>query len=357
MNRLLLGMMLLATLCLTGSCTEDDEYTQGQWIKKTSYNGYARAYACSFTIDNKGYLCCGFRGGNKDYLNDLWEYNMDTGVWTQCETMPVEGRKYGAAFAVNGKGYVTTGSKKDGTSSDYMADTWEYTPATNSWVRKDDFGGGARDGALAFSIGGYGYVGTGYNEDTIGSMLDFYRFNPNAAEGKQWEIVYGFGGEKRRDGTAFVIDDVAYICCGQNKGGGSSPVDFWKFDGNTWTQLRDIADTDSNNDYDDDYAISRYSTVSFSINGYGYIATGTRSGVTSDYWKYDPDQDLWYGDSDDDFTPLTTVHNYPAGTSSREGAISFCNGQRGFILTGSSGSTSFFDDIYELLPDEEEDVD
>lgn len=353
MNKLLSGMMLLLLLCLTGSCTEEDEYTQGQWIKKSSYNGYVRAYACSFTIGNKGYMCCGYRGGNKDYLNDLWEYDMDSGVWTQCEDMPTEGRMYGVGFAAGGKGYITTGSKKDGTSAYYVSDTWEYDPSADTWTQKDDFKGGAREGALAFSIGGYGYVGTGYNDDTIGWMMDFYRFNPNATAGQQWEVVNGFGGEKRRGGTAFVINDVAYICCGQNNN--TAVVDFWKFDGSAWTQLRDIADTDSDNDYDDDYAIARYNTVSFSINGLGYIATGTRSGVTADYWMYDPDQDLWYGDSDDDFTPMTEVHNNASNASSRDGAISFANGERGFVLTGQSGGT-YFDDMYELLPDEEEDV-
>lgn len=29
MNRLLFGMILLAVGCLAGSCTDDDEYTQG----------------------------------------------------------------------------------------------------------------------------------------------------------------------------------------------------------------------------------------------------------------------------------------------------------------------------------------
>lgn len=118
--------------------------------------------------------------------------------------------------------------------------------------------------------------------------------------------------------------------------------------------MRDIADTDSDNDYDDDYAIARYKTVSFAINGLGYVATGYRSGVTSDYWMYDPDRDLWYGDSDDDFTPLTVVNNYASGASSRSSAVAFSNGYRGFVLTGESGST-YFDDVYELLPDEEQD--
>ena len=77
--------------------------------------------------------------------------------------------------------------------------------------------------------------------------------------------------------------------------------------------------------------------------------------MTADYWKYDPAQDLWYGDSDDDFTSMTDVHNNYSGAASRSGAVSFCNGERGFVLTGQSGE-SYFDDVYELLPDEQEEV-
>lgn len=40
-------------------------------MKKASYNGVYRAYASGFTIGNYGYLCGGFYGANKDYLNDL----------------------------------------------------------------------------------------------------------------------------------------------------------------------------------------------------------------------------------------------------------------------------------------------
>ena len=56
MNRLLVGIMLLAIVCIAGSCTDEDEYTQGQWMKKASYNGVYRAYASGFTIGNYGYL-------------------------------------------------------------------------------------------------------------------------------------------------------------------------------------------------------------------------------------------------------------------------------------------------------------
>ncbi len=356
MNRRLLGIMLFTTLCVFSSCNDDD-YTQGQWWSRASYNGQPRAYACSFTIGNKGYLCSGYRGANKDYLTDLWEFDMTgangMGTWTQLADLPGEGRKGGVGFAVNGKGYITTGSKKDGSSSDYIADTWEYDPSTNTWTQKDDFGGGPRDGALAFSLGNYGYVGTGYNDDEIGWYMDFWRFDPTTGGWTKMEGNLYFSGKKRRYGTAFVINNEAYVCCGENNG--TLVVDLWKFDGNNWTQLRDIADTDEDNDYDDDYAIARYSAVSFAINGYGYVATGYRNGVTNDYWRYDPAADLWYGDSDDDFTTLADVHNDNSGGSSRQAAVSFSNGERGYVLTGISGTT-YFDDVFELFPDEEEEV-
>ena len=56
MNRLLVGIMSLAIVCIAGSCTDEDEYTQGQWMKKASYNGVYRAYASGFTIGNYGCL-------------------------------------------------------------------------------------------------------------------------------------------------------------------------------------------------------------------------------------------------------------------------------------------------------------
>lgn len=168
MNRLLLGMMLPLVLLAGSSCTDDDEYTQGQWMKRSGFEAEPRAYACSFTIDEKGYLCGGFRGANKEYMNDLWVYDMNNNNWEQLANMPTVGRKYATGFALNGKGYVTTGSVKDGSYSNYVADTWEYDPVSDSWTQKDDYKGGPRDGALAFVIGGYAYVGTGYNEDTQG---------------------------------------------------------------------------------------------------------------------------------------------------------------------------------------------
>ena len=38
MNRLLVGIMLLAIVCIAGSCTDEDEYTQGQSFRLTEFD-------------------------------------------------------------------------------------------------------------------------------------------------------------------------------------------------------------------------------------------------------------------------------------------------------------------------------
>lgn len=340
---------LLFVLCLTAGCSDDEYYTQGTWRRRADLTGMARGYASTFTIGDKGYLCCGKRDDSHDFLKDLWCYDFTDDSWSQCATLPDEAdtRHSAASFALDGKGYLTTGLRKTGETK-YLADTWEYDPQTDSWTRKDDFAGSARYGAIGFSLADYGYVGTGYDG---GWLKDFYRFNPSAPSGSQWTVVNGFGGFKRVYGSVFVIGEYAYILCGEQNG--SLPEDFWRFDGQTFTRLRDIANTNGEEDYDDDYAITRYATVAFVLDGTAYIATGNRLGVTSDYWKYIPSQDLWYGDSDDEFTPLTDADT---GGTPRYGAVGFSNGKRLFLLTGVSGNL-YMDDVYELNPDEKEEVD
>ena len=254
--------------------------------------------------------------------------------------MPGTVRNAATGFPVGNKGYITTGYNPD---QKYLADTWEYDPETNTWRQMDDFKGGARYYALGFGIDNYGYVGTGYNDNYL---KDFYRFDPTAAAGSQWTIVNGFGGQKRQGATAFVIDGKAYVCGGQNNN--SDVSDFWRFDPSAatpWTQLRDIANT-SDDDYDDDYtSIVRSYGVSFVIDGKAYLTLGSTAGGSyySNYWSYDPETDLWEGDDLTAFEGSTRIH-----------AVCFSTGTRGIIATGGSGSSSYFDDTWELKPYEYE---
>lgn len=174
---------------------------------------------------------------------------------------------------------------------------------------------------------------------TANYLKDFYAFDPST---NSWTQIVSIGGSKRRGATSFVLDNIAYVCCGTNNGGYVD--DFWKFDPSdgTWTQLRDMSDS-SDESYDDDYNIVRTNGVALVIDGAVYLACGESGGVRSDTWKYYPTTDLW-----------EKVAKFK-GTA-RSATVAFSNGERGFVATGSS-STYYFDDIWELRPYEFDDDD
>ena len=70
--------------------------------------------------------------------------------------------------------------------------------------------------------------------------------------------------------TSFVINNEAYVCCGVNNG--TYVDDFWKFNPSTgnWTQLRDISNS-SDDDYDDDYEITRTNANAIVIDGVAFV--------------------------------------------------------------------------------------
>ena len=150
------------------------------------------------------------------------------------------------------------------------------------------------------------------------------------------------GGSKRIGASSFVIDGTAYIVGGENNS--DVVTDFWSYDPetDTWNELRDIANV-SDDDYDDDYtSIARSYGATFVINGLGYLTCGENggSGMTT-CWEYNPAKDLW-----------TERSPFEAGTRSE--AIGFSLNNRGFVLTGKSG-TYQYDDMWEFFPRDEAD--
>ena len=140
------------------------------------------------------------------------------------------------------------------------------------------------------------------------------------------------------------LDDIAYICGGENNG--SDVTDFWCFNPatGTWKELRELYDK-SDDDYDDDYtSIVRSYACAFVIDGKGYLAAGQTAGGSyrSNYWIYDPLTDLWDGEDLTDFEGST-----------RSKAVCFSTGKRGIIATGGA-STYYYDDTWELKPYEYE---
>lgn len=156
--------------------------TSNTWIQKASYNAnYGREECFGFAINNKIY----FGGGYQDqslgdiFFTDFWEYDVAINVWTQKSNFTPENARRGAVgFSVGGKGYMGTGVK----STPYLNDFYEYDSGTNIWTTKTNFTGQQRAWAIGFSIGTKGYVGLGLDNPPqlpIVYFSDFWEFDPN----------------------------------------------------------------------------------------------------------------------------------------------------------------------------------
>ena len=69
-----------------------------------------------------------------------------------------------------------------------------------------------------------------------------------------------------------------------------------------------------------------------------YITRGDSPSLISTTWEYHPDTDLW-------------AEKTGFEGSAREGAVAFTLSNRGFVITGRSGSLSF-DNCYEWHPND-----
>ncbi|MGC4038012.1 MAG: kelch repeat-containing protein [Chitinophagaceae bacterium] len=334
---LLGGSLIISSLFVSQSCTKHTDPNAdliGNWTSSSDFDGYARGEAVTFTIGTDAYIATGYSA--RDYFKDLWVFNLDKKYWSQKADMPTVGRYSAVAFTINGKGYVGTGF--DGVN--YMKDFWEYDPAADTWTQKDDFAGTARYDAFAFGIGNNGYVSSG----TDGNYLkDLYQFDPNAATGSQWIQKSSIGGSKRTGANVFVMNNIAYVVSGNNNG--AVLKDMWSYDpsSDTWTQKRPIYNY-SDETYDDDYGtttssyIARQNGVTFIMGAYAYLTTGTSGSLSTTTWRYDPSQDQW-------------LQKTAFEGAAREGALAFSLSDRGFVITGKSGSL-VFDNAFEFHPDD-----
>ena len=153
------------------------------------------------------------------------------------------------------------------------------------------------------------------------------------------------GNNKRTEAMVFVLNNKAYVISGNSNG--TAQTDLWMFDptvGATgeWKEKRKIFD-DSDEDYDDDYAIARYGAVAFTLGNKGYVTCGQNGSYVTTTWEYDPIADVW--------KQKTGFEG-----SARIGAVAFTLRDRAFVATGNSGSL-WFDNMYEWQPSAEQNDD
>lgn len=240
------------------------------------------------------------------------------GNWITRSAFEGVARSEAVAFTIGDYSYMGTGY--DG--KERMTDFWQYDPVQNFWLQKADLPGPARSSAVGMNINDKGYIGTGYDNDG-GKLKDFWQYDPVL---NKWKAVADFAGSPRYDAVAFSIKDKGYVSTGYD---GNYLKDFWQYDpaANAWTQLPSFGGN------------KRREAVAFVINDKGYVCTGVNNGTAiNDIWEYDP-QSGWaekrkltnVSDSsfDDNYTSIV-----------RSNAASFVINGKAYISTGENGSST-----------------
>ncbi|MEY3237487.1 MAG: hypothetical protein RI883_1588 [Bacteroidota bacterium] len=229
------------------------------WTQIANLPGLARRDAVAFAIGGKGYVGTGIDNDESALgikLNDFWEYDPSSNSWLQVANYPGgggAGMYFATAFAVDSKGYVCGG--KSGPSF-YSSEMWEYKPSINQWTQRASFPGGARYQLASFSIGYYGYVGLGANEDIY--KKDFWKYNAGT---NQWIQITDLPASERGACCTFTIGERGFVCMGSD---GGILDDLWEFNPNTndWTSKAPYGGSERKN------------AVAFVINDKAYVGTG-----------------------------------------------------------------------------------
>ncbi|MFT4203100.1 MAG: hypothetical protein QM610_04235 [Chitinophagaceae bacterium] len=323
LSALAIGAVVLSLGACNKSSSSSGSTTEGNWIKKASFAGAARAYAVSFTIgDSVAYVGSGQGAVPDDSYytrrSDFWKFNptsnSDYGGWTQVASMD-RGRYMASAFSIGAVGYVGLGY--DDSTATSLTDFYAYDTEADTWTTKTSFPGSARQQGVGFAINSKGYMGTGKNKG--GTLYaDFYQYTPSS---DSWSSITSYPGEKRYGAVSFTRNSIAYVVTGTNSSATTS-TDFFSFDGSDWTQLAQISNV-STDTYDDDYTtIVRTGAVAFVIGDYAYLATGNNLNT----WAYNFSTTYW---------EIRT----PYQKSTRAGAVGFAIGSLGYVGTGSASGT------------------
>ena len=254
--------------------------------------------------------------------------DFERGNWQERSVFDGVPRSNVAGFTIGNFGYMGTGYDGD----DYLNDFWQYDIENDYWVQKADFPGTARSSAKGFNLDGMGYVGTGYDGDF--ELADFWQYNPGS---NVWTQKADFGGGERRAVTAFSGSGYGYM--GTRYDGDNDRKDFWKYDpaSDSWIELVGFGGD------------KRRDATAFTINSTVYFGTGVSNGLyLTDFWSFNTATDTW--------SRLTDLDEEDDYAITRSNAVSFSIDGLGYIVSGYLGGAIGSTWEYDPLTDEWEDI-
>jgi N-acetylneuraminic acid mutarotase len=154
----------------------------------------------TFTIGNYAYAGLTNNGNLNDHKK-MFRFDPTVNLWTPIADYPGNGFEFTASFVIGNYAYVGTGTIGllfEG-AADYHKDFYQYDPSSDAWTRKADLAGQARCFSVGFSIGNYGYIGSGIGS-AYGGLSDFWRYDPST---DSWSQIADYGDRNHRSAIAF----------------------------------------------------------------------------------------------------------------------------------------------------------
>ncbi|MBO9201389.1 MULTISPECIES: Kelch repeat-containing protein [Niastella] len=207
------------------------------WTKIKDFSGGVRSSGVAFALGKKGYVGTGY-DTQVNYTNDMWEYSVDSNGWAKKNNFGGTPRVDAVAFVdANGKAYIATGY-----DDSYLKDVWQYNQANDSWTQKAGIAGSKRKEATTFTIDGKVYLISGNNNGT--ALNDIQVYEPNGDTWTTLRKLTNTSDESyddkytsiiRYNAVAFVMGGKGYLATGEN---GSLNSHTWEYDAaaDTWTE-------------------------------------------------------------------------------------------------------------------------
>jgi N-acetylneuraminic acid mutarotase len=197
----------------------------------------------------------------------------------------------------------------------------ETVDLLGNWKEYGAFEGFPRGDAVAFTIGEYAYVGTGYAGDEDERLNDFWRYD---ADKDYWTQIGNMPGAPRNGAVAFSTESKGYVATGYD--GENKLNDLWEYDPgtNAWTRKADFPGS------------GRYSAMALSMNNKGYVGAGYDGNLLKDFWEYDPETDTW-------------SQKVSIGGDKRRDGVAFVIDNKGYVCLGIENG-EYVSDLWEYDP-------
>jgi N-acetylneuraminic acid mutarotase len=180
------------------------------WSVRASKPGNGVFGSICFEFGNKVIIIGGKFQGNQPAINEVWEYDIGTNVWTQKSDFPFGGRFRASSTVINNVGYLMFGLDEN---NRFRKEMYHYNQSADSWTKILDFPQAlgraystlsALDNKLIV-FGGYDSLNT-YHQDV------WYYDIVNA----NWTQAANFSSFGRKGGMSAVVDNKFYYSCGIN---------------------------------------------------------------------------------------------------------------------------------------------